>query len=172
MVRGQGEVGIDFMGTASHDRGMNDDSKLRRCVELLTGNNLLVLATTGPEGPHTSLMAYVASEDGREVYLATARDSRKWANIQFDSRVSLLIDDRAGTLPQDRRTISALTVTGVHVPLDDGPEAEGLRARLLSRHPGLAVFLNRPDGQLIRVRVQSYLLLSGPNDAFHHCLKS
>lgn len=147
---------------------MNNDSKLRRCVDLLTGNDLLVLATTGPEGPHTSLMAYAASDDGREVYLATARESRKWTNIQFDPRVSLLIDDRTLKLPQSRESIQALTVSGIHVPLAEGPEAEAVHKLLLRRHPGLDVFLGCPGGCLLRIRALDFLLLSGVSDAFHH----
>ncbi|BBD09556.1 pyridoxamine 5'-phosphate oxidase family protein [Desulfovibrio ferrophilus] len=151
---------------------MKNDLKLSRCVQLLADNDLLVLATTGPQGPHTSLMAYAASQDGREVYLVTAEDSRKWTNIQSDPRVSLMIDDRVQKLPNDRESIHALTISGEHDPLSDGPEAERVRALLLGRHPQLELFLSRPEGRLLRIRVRSVLLLSGLADAFHHSYPS
>lgn len=138
------------------------------CMSLFTGADLLVLATVGPGGPHTSIMAYVASPDGREAWMATAAGSRKWDNIMADPRVSLLIDDRDRA--EERDAITALTVTGQHIPVTTKEDEVAIRAALLDRHPGLTVFLDGPGPRLIRIRVSSFLLLSGRTEAYYHDL--
>ena len=148
---------------------MDTPSNLDICQSLFTGSDMLVLATIGPDGPHTSLMAYVASPDGREAWMVTTSGSRKWDNIMVEPRVSLLVDDR-NAQGRENGDIRALTVAGEYLPVTKAKEEESIRRALLSRHPGLAQFLDGPGPRLIRVRVRSYLLLTGPTESYYHDL--
>ena len=49
---------------------------------LILSKDVCVLATINKDRPHCSLMAYVAEEDCRRVYMATRSDTRKWSNLQ------------------------------------------------------------------------------------------
>lgn len=41
---------------------------LDKIKTLICGNDICVLATVGPDGPHTSLMAYICNADGSEIF--------------------------------------------------------------------------------------------------------
>lgn len=145
---------------------MDDHRKLERALDLLRAADMLVLATAGPDGPHTSLMACAADAQGREVALAMDAGSRKWTNLAAEPRVSLLVDDRQRH--EERGNVSALTVSGRVVPPDQGEGDHRAVERLLAKHPHLSVFLDAPSGRVVRVRGQRILLLSGPTEAWSY----
>ncbi len=129
--------------------------------QLLANASLGVLATAGPEGPLTSLMAFAVESPSRLV-MATLPDTRKWRNMLADPRISLLVDDRETAL--DRGSLRALTLAGRHEPGTEAQRQAGFHV-LGRRHPHLAGLLARPEVALIRLQVTSYLLLTGPTDA-------
>lgn len=146
---------------------------LKKIAELVQAQGHLVLATCpcagGDDRPHTSLMAYCPSPDGREFWLATLADTRKYANLRSNPRASLLLDDRGG----DRRgegaggaPSQALTVEAELLAFADAAgEAEARRA-LLARHPELAGFLASQGVLVLRLRGLRYQLLSGLTEVF------
>lgn len=113
--------------------------------------------------PHASLMAYCASADCREFWLATLSGTQKRRNLAANPRASLLIDDRAGG-----SGVPGLALT-VEAELEEFPSPQArqeARAALLARHPGLAALLERPDGEVLRLVARRYQLLSGLTDVF------
>lgn len=131
--------------------------------QLLADASLGVLATVGPEGPLTSLMAFAVESPSRLV-MATLPDTRKWRNILADPRISLLVDDRETAV--GRGSVRALTLAGRHEPAAEAQRQAGL-ALLGRRHPHLAGLLARPEVALIGLDVASYLLLTGPTEAVY-----
>lgn len=129
--------------------------------QLLANASIGVLATAGPEGPLTSLMAFAVESPSRLV-MATLPDTRKWRNILAEPRISLLVDDRETAL--DRGSVRALTLAGRHEPGTEAQRQAGFNV-LGRRHPHLAGLLARPGIALIRLQITSYLLLTGPTDA-------
>lgn len=129
--------------------------------QLLADATMGVLATAGPEGPLTSLMAF-AVESPSCLVMATLPDTRKWRNMLADPRISLLVDDRETAL--DRGSVRALTLAGRHEPGTEAQRQAGFDV-LGRRHPHLAGLLARPEIAFIRLQVTSYLLLTGPTDA-------
>lgn len=129
------------------------------CLDLLLSQDLLVLATASQGVPHTSLMAYVAAPDGREVLMATLPGTRKWANLAANPEVSLLVDDRraAAGIP----SLRALTVAGTFVPAQ-GDEERALLRRLAAARPQLEAIASAPQARAIRVRVRTFQLQDGP----------
>lgn len=141
--------------------------KIRQCLELIKENSILVLATEGTRGPHTSLMTYVCSEDGLEVYMLSSTDSHKWQNILKNPRVSMMIDDRDGKLADQRQTIKALSITGEHRPVADNDQRRIIEKLIAESNPAIADAFSGPGCEIIHIRAESFLLLDGPQDSFY-----
>lgn len=141
---------------------------LAQVLALIETQDMAVLATTDGNEPHASLMAYISSNGGRTIYLATGADSTKYRNITAHPRVSLLVDTReVSTCPGSeapRSAIQALTVGGraETVPPDQSGEPERL---FRIAHPHMQAFLDDPDTVFLAVRVTDLLLLDGVTDA-------
>lgn len=139
-----------------------DPATERNLRGLLTGQRLAVLATHGPDGPYCSLVAFVVSEDLRELAFATARTTRKYARLAEDGRVALLIDSRENQ-ESDFHDAAAVTVQGTAAEVTP-EQRDRLQGRYLARHPYLADFVTSPSCALLGVQVQTYILV----DHFQH----
>ena len=126
--------------------------------ELFASQHLAVLATDHNGQPYASLVAFAINADLRELFFATTRDTRKFANLQANPRVSLLIDNRANQVT-DFSAAVAVTVLGNSAELP-GPARRAGTALYLAKHPHLAEFVAAPSCALIRVQVQSFFLVS------------
>lgn len=139
---------------------------LTKIERLVKGIGHLAMATCAGGRPHASLMRFEVSPqtphgDG-EFWLATLRETRKWANLRLNPSASLLLDDRETSGSPSL----ALTVEAEHRPFA-GPEELALaRAGLLARHPDLAGFLALPGVKVFRLVALRYQLLSGLTDIF------
>ena len=142
---------------------MGQPMNLDQIKSLLLQKNICVLATVSGSRPHCSLMAYITDDSGREVYMVTLRNTRKYANLMDNPAVSLLIDSRGES---DRSLTRALTVSGTFDPVDDAGQRGAIKQTFLSTHPHLAELIDHPDAELVRVRIESYLLLDGPGKAY------
>jgi len=130
----------------------------RQLRALLQGQALAVLATSHEGHPYCSLIAFVVSDDLRTILFGTSRNTRKFANITSDPRVSVLIDSRGNT-DADFHQACAATAVGREVKL---PEAEyrALRGKYLERHPHLRDFVASPTFELVALRIETYYLVS------------
>jgi len=126
--------------------------------ELFAYLRLAVLATDHGGHPYASLVAFAVSYDLRELLFATSRDTRKFANLKSNNWVSLLIDNRSNQVEDFTRAI-AVTVLGVCEELAETARADS-QALYLAKHPHLEEFVTAPSCALVRVRVQSYYLVS------------
>lgn len=140
-----------------------DDSPLKPILsELFEAQRFAVLATHENGQPYTSLMAFAATPDLKALIVATERNTRKYANLSADSRVSFLIDQRPASESALIEQAIAVTVLGraTEVPPE---QRDGPQSLLLARHPYLGDFLADPSCALIETEVESYLLarLSG-----------
>ena len=135
--------------------------------ELIENNDLCVLATVAGTAPHCSLMSYAAAEDVREIYMVTHKNTKKFANLEGNPGISLLIDSRETDQGERRHMARALTVTGVYEKVKDEPKNGEMRRRLLERHPHLKNFIDDPQAQFILVRVKAFQLLEGVADAYY-----
>jgi len=126
--------------------------------KLLHSQLLGVLATQREGHPYTSLVAVVASDDLRSIWLATSRHSRKYTNLTTDARVALLMDNRSGS-PSD--PFEGQSVTAIGVAAEVAPEQHPATLRLyLAKHPQLEEFVTAADTALIQVAVERYLLVT------------
>lgn len=135
-----------------------DTELLAQIRDLFASQRLGVLATSQQGQPYTSLVAFAFSEDLRQLYFATTRATRKFANLQSDPRVSLLIDSRSNR-SDDFREAVAVTALGSAREVT-GQERQKLMDAYLVRHPSLEEFLRTPTCALLRIKVRRYALVS------------
>lgn len=139
---------------------MDQDIESGKTLErLISGQRLAVLATSGAGGPYLSLIAFAASADRRAFYFATPRNTRKWANLEEENRVALLIDDRPGGNSDFSRS-AAVTITGTALELS-GEERDAALGLYRARHPGLAEFAGAPGSALLKITVSDLYLANG-----------
>ena len=134
---------------------------LDKMKELLKAKDICVLATVSDNRPHCSLMVYATDEQCREIYMVTHRQTKKFRNLIENPVVSLLIDTREEDFGPRRSNAKALTVNGVFRVMNEPHERESILARLVQRHPHLKGFAEDPDAELIRIKIESFLLLEG-----------
>jgi nitroimidazol reductase NimA-like FMN-containing flavoprotein (pyridoxamine 5'-phosphate oxidase superfamily) len=104
----------------------------QKAVEILDQNRLMALSTIRPDGwPQATFVGY-ANED-LLLYFVVSRKSQKFANIQKDDRVSLVI----GRDFHDPATIKALSIAAHASEVTDATQRKRAVRLLLERHPGL-----------------------------------
>lgn len=124
--------------------------------------DMCVLATVAGQKPYCSLMAYVTDENCEEIYMVTHKNTTKYKNLMQNPAVSLLIDTREKS---PRHRAKALTVQGVFGKIEKVAKRKQVAAKLLQRHPHLDSFLKHPEAEIFCVKISSFLLLDGLQEA-------
>ena len=135
-------------------------------MDMVKGNDLCVLATVSEGKPHCSLMSYISGEEGREIYLISHKQTRKYLNLMENHTVSLLIDTREKQEGQTRTYIKSLTVSGEFQNINDPNKKDLIRTEFLKRHSHLTDFLNDPGAEIFAIKIKSFQLLDGVKDTF------
>ena len=140
---------------------MNNNNQLRKQVaEMLLSQKLAVLASQSSGGSaYASLIAFAATDDLRQIVLATPRATRKFTNIRHNPKVSLLIDNRSNK-EQDFHDAKAVTVMGIVDEINLDPSHNDLTSLYLQKHPYLDDFLHSPSTVFLLVSVSRYYLVS------------
>jgi nitroimidazol reductase NimA-like FMN-containing flavoprotein (pyridoxamine 5'-phosphate oxidase superfamily) len=99
--------------------------------------------------------------------MVTHRGTKKYKNLMQNPAVSLLIDTREEV---ERTQAQALTVEGVFQKIQDEDKQTLIRSRLLAVHPHLQDFVDHPDAELLCIKVESFLLLTGLYEAHFEAL--
>ncbi len=133
------------------------DNLENQIQELLAGQQLAVLATRTDGAPHTSLVAFRASEDLRHLFFVTGRATRKFNFLQSDNRASLLIDNRSHQ-SSDFRLAMALTARG-RVREVEGQGRMAMLTSYVERFPCLEEFARSPGSALMCLEVERYSLV-------------
>ena len=131
---------------------------LEEMKALVRKKNICVLATVSGDKPYCSLMAYITDITCEEIYMVTHKNTTKFNNLQKNPSVSLLIDSRE---TQPRSKAQALTIDGVFIPLTDEGKKQNIRDRMLESFPHMKDFIHHPESELIRIKINSFLLLDG-----------
>jgi len=139
---------------------------IEKMKDIVKANDLCVLATVSEGKPHCSLMSYVSDEEGREIYLISHKQTKKYFNLMENPTVSLLIDTREEEKGRRRIDIKALTVSGEFQTINNTGKKDLIRSKFLKRHPHLTDFLNEPGVELFSIKIRSFQLLDGVKDAF------
>lgn len=111
----------------------------QKAVEILDRYRLMGLATLRADGwPQATMVSY--ANDGLLLYFIISRKSQKFANIERDSRVSIII----GSDFDDPAQIKALSIAANASEVRDPKQRDRAIDLVLQRHPALAN-LGRPD---------------------------
>lgn len=123
-------------------------------LELFATQYFASFATHCGENIHSSLVAFVVTEDLKTLYLCTSRATRKYANIRKKPSVSLLIHNSSNAVTDVNQAV-AVTVTGTarEVPEE---RLDLARALYLAKHPHFSGFVTSPNTAFIEVTVASY----------------
>ena len=137
----------------------DSDQNAKLLRELCACQRLAVLATDAGIGPYASLVAIAVTPDLHQIYFATSRATRKWANLTGNHQVALLVDNRSNQ-DVDFRQGAAATILGIAEELQGDDQAAGEKL-YLARHPHLAEFVREPNCALFRVQVTGISLVTG-----------
>lgn len=138
---------------------MIDAKEMRELVQgLLNSQRLAVLSTSMSGRPYSNLIAFAATDDLRDIFFATTRATRKFANLTAEPRVSLLVDNRSNQ-ETDFGEASALTVLGTAEEVL-GIERGKYQQLYLKKHPYLEDFVTAPTCALIRVKVEKFIMVT------------
>ena len=137
---------------------MKNPSQLKRLLtSLFSSQPLAVLATQGHGQPYGNLVAFAATENLKSLLFATARGTRKFANITLEPRVAMVVDSRTNQRVDFKRAV-AVTATGI-VEETESTERDHLLKLYLSKHPHLKKFATSPTCALLRVKVDTYYVV-------------
>jgi len=125
---------------------------------LLDSQRLAVLSTLMSGRPYSNLIAFAATDDLKDIFFATTRATRKFANLTAEPRVSLLMDNRSNQ-ETDFGEASAVTVLGTAAEVL-GPDRDKYLQLYLKKHPYLEDFITAPTCALIRVKVEKYIMVT------------
>jgi nitroimidazol reductase NimA-like FMN-containing flavoprotein (pyridoxamine 5'-phosphate oxidase superfamily) len=138
---------------------LKEELKHEEVIRDLFGSQRLAVLGTQSEGqPYANLVAFVSSDDLKSIFFATARATRKYANIEADSRVTVLIDNRSNQ-ETDFSKAAAVTATGRAQEISES-ERELITASYLAKHPILEEFVRSPNCAILKVQVETYFLVS------------
>jgi nitroimidazol reductase NimA-like FMN-containing flavoprotein (pyridoxamine 5'-phosphate oxidase superfamily) len=110
-----------------------------KAIDILQANRLMAIATLRSDGWPQATMVSFANEDIL-IYFVISRQSQKFANIERDNRVSIVI----GGDFHDPSTIKALSIGARADEIRDPRQRQRAIKLLLERHPGLQQ-LERPE---------------------------
>ena len=144
--------------TAANIQGAGSSEVLCQVRSLLRSQRLGVLGTRFEDAPHQSLVAFVASEDLREIYFASPAQTRKAEALSKEPRVAFLVDNRKN-LGSDFDASMAVTAKGSAELLSQN-EALAVAPLYVKRHPSLQEFAASSSCRFYRIRVHSYSLVS------------
>lgn len=131
---------------------------LEKMKNFVRKKNICVLSTASGNKPYCSLMAYIADATCEEIYMVTLKNTTKFNNLQKNPWVSLLIDSRE---TQPRSNAQALTIDGVFIALLDENKKQKIRDRMLKSFPHMKDFIHHPESEVVRIKINSFLLLEG-----------
>lgn len=137
---------------------MEKTSQLKKFLKsLLSKQKLAVLATHNRKQPYGNLVAFMATDDLKHLLFATARATRKYANISENPKVAMVVDNRSNQ-EADFHQAAAVTATGV-VKEIEGPEKERFKKLYLTKHPYLKEFVSSPTCAMLKVEVETYYVV-------------
>jgi len=138
--------------------------------ELFSSQKLAVLGTHQSGQPYGSLVAFAATPDLKNLFFATTRATRKFANLRADSRVSMVFDNRSNRVADFRKAVAA-TALGRAREIK-GRDRIKFAKMYLTKHPHLKEFVSSPTCALVRIRVDVYIVVWRFQNVFELRLKS
>jgi putative heme iron utilization protein len=133
-----------------------DPARLARSLLRRSRQGALATLRTGSGDPYCSLVNVATDPEGAPILLIS-RLALHTGNILADSRVSLMLDERAEGDPLEG---SRIMLAG-RAEEASGEDAQILRRRYLNAHPSAEVFVDFKDFSFFRIRPTGAHLVAG-----------
>jgi uncharacterized protein YhbP (UPF0306 family) len=125
--------------------------------QLFRSQTLGVLATQQKKKPYTSLVAFACSDDMHRIVFATAKTTRKFANLISNSNVSMFIDNRSNKATDFRKAIGVTALGSVRQITKN--KTSKMMKLYRNKHPQLESFLASPSCAFICMDVKSFYVV-------------
>lgn len=125
--------------------------------QLLSSQQVAVIATHNQGQPYGTLVGFSISPDLKFIFFATSRSTRKFANIMADDRTAMTFDDRTHAAA-DFYDAVGVTACGRSTEVSKSRRSADLR-RFLAKHPHLHEFVMSPNCAFLRLRVEKYVMV-------------
>ena len=135
-------------------KGIKKDNIQRQIKHVLQSQLYGVLATSYDNQPYMSLLAFVASNDIKSIYVATGRSTHKFQNVNKNEKIAFFIDTRENN-NFDVRSAYALTVFGKAKAIDKN-EIKHIKQLYLSKHPQLDSFIHSQNVEFLRLKISLF----------------
>ncbi len=133
-----------------------DPARLARSLLRKSRQGALATLMAGSGDPYCSLVNLASYADGSPILLIS-RLAVHTKNILADSRVSLMLDERAAGDPLE----GARIMLSGHARQAGGGELEFVRRRYLNAHPSAAAYADFPDFSFFRIHPTGTHLVAG-----------
>lgn len=135
-------------------KGRKKEKIQRQIKHILQSQLYGVLATSYDNQPYMSLLAFVASNDIKSIYVATVRSTHKFQNVNKNEKIAFFIDTRENN-NFDVSSAYALTVFGKAKAIDKN-EIKHIKQLYLSKHPQLYSFIHSQNVEFLQLKISSF----------------
>lgn len=147
---------------------MSTPERVEKDIKHLVSNErLAVLSTNQKNQPYASLVAFAATDDLKTIVFCTPQTTRKFANLNDNPQVALLIENSRNQAA-DIYSAFAATAIGVAKVLSPGRAKDDLKKLYLQKHPQLADFLRAETTALVEVKIQRYLMVQNFQNVYDY----
>ena len=145
---------------------MNNEEKIKKIIKLVSEQSFFILCTQGDSQPYGSLIAYVFTNDLKNFFFATSKNTRKYALLSKCPKVAVVIDGRCKNQDEFMK-IDVLTATGNAVQISENEKdfEKGI-SLLKNRHPYLNKFLGSDYTVLFRLDVENFIYVTHFQEVF------
>lgn len=136
---------------------MENNSSKMILYDILESQKFAVIATNYCNEPYTNLVAFVCTNDMKNIIFSTSKKSKKYHNLKNNSNVSLLIDNRDNE-SSDIQNAVAITAIGSAKEITDCDK--DIKKHYLKKHGYLFDFVNSKDSVFIDIAIDNYIVVN------------
>lgn len=127
--------------------------------ELLNKQLFCVLSTKLREGnyPYSSLIGYQVSEDLKQFFFITSRNTTKFTNLLSEPNACIFVDNRSNH-EEDVLNAKTVTILGIVEEIEKEPNKEIIEKFKL-KYPQIKEFIDQPSTALLRFNVKQYIVV-------------
>ncbi|MFI4910323.1 MAG: pyridoxamine 5'-phosphate oxidase family protein [Sedimentisphaeraceae bacterium JB056] len=138
--------------------------------EIFTSQKLGILATENNRVPYTSVVAFVCSQDMKQILFVTPEKTQKFKNIIANPNVAIFFDNRSNQA-RDFKEAIGITATGLARQISKDSSNILVQA-YLTKNPELESFLASKDSVILCIDVNSYHIVENFQDVTKINIKS
>ncbi|MCX8031666.1 MAG: pyridoxamine 5'-phosphate oxidase family protein [Thermodesulfovibrionales bacterium] len=127
--------------------------------DLFSEQRFAILSTCNNGAPYANIIAFICSDDLKEIIFVTPRLTKKFSNLVANPQASILVDNRSNTDADFYNTI-AITVLGKTDIIEKAIDKEKYSSKYISKYPHLKNFIYAPDSAIVKLKVERYIIVS------------